>query len=296
MVYPSGAADDTPPSRTIMGEHTLLATPVSVTLGRDRTLYVLSCQGRVTAYAPDADGDAPPTRTLGGALRPAMSSGLVVDGEGTVYASHNWGGHGGHGYVFVYPPGSSGDTTPTRIIRGFRDAFNGLVRGPGGLLYRGNDDAGIDVVDSRTSGEYPPILRLSGLESELFRPGSFAIDSSGRLYVPNGDDAVRVYADRSSGELRPLRTISGRHTELDLPLAAVLGPGDTLYVANGGTARGPSVTLYAPGAAGDAAPVRTLRGSRTALTAISALVVDSAGRLYVVNNPSGTEHCMPAGW
>jgi hypothetical protein len=295
-VYAPGASGDTPPSRRIAGARTLLATPMSTTLGRDTTLYVLSCQGRLTAYAPGADGDRPPTRVLGRGLSPALAFGVALDGEDTVYVSHNGPGRGGHGYLFVYPPGSSSDTTPVRIIQGFRLGLNELARDAHGLLYRGDDHEGFDVVDPRAAGERPPIRRLAGSDGELFRPGSFAIDSGGRLYVPTRDDAVRVYDGRAPGELRPMRTISGRLTGLDQPVAVALGPGDTLFVANSGTARGPSVTVYPPGAAGDAAPARMLRGARTGLTSLGALAVDVTGTLYAVNNPEGTHGCWPERW
>jgi hypothetical protein len=229
-------------------------------------------------------------------LRPALTFGVVLDENDTAYISRSWPGHGGHGFILAYPAGPTSDTVPERVIRGFDVGLNGLAREVSGLLYRGNGDGGFDVIDPRAPGERPPIRRLTGPDSELFGAGSFAIDSGGRLYVPNQDDAIRVYDGWSTGDLRPIRTIAGRRSGLDQPVAVALGPGDTLYVANAGTARGPSVTVYAPQADGDAAPVRAIRGARAGLTSLSALAVDAVGRLYVVSNPAGTQDCWPAGW
>lgn len=42
--------------------------------------------------------------------------------------------------------------------------------------------------------------------------------------------------------------------------------------------------MFAPGASGDAAPVRVIRGKRTGLTAAFAIAVDPPGNVYVVNS------------
>ena len=289
LVYAPGASGDTPPNGVIMGPRTLLATPMSVTLARD-TLYVLSCQGRVTAYATSLDGDVVPSRVLG-TLKGAFAYGVAVDPEGEVFISINWAGHGGHGFILVYPTGVTNDTIPARTIRGFHYALNGLARGPQGLLYRGSEEEGFEVINPRVPGERPPIRRLQGSNSELVRPGSFAVDTAGFIFVPNRDDAVRVYQGNTADNLRPIRTIQGRHTGLDRPVAVAVGPGDTLYVLNTGSLRGPSITVYAPESGGDSAPVRALHGESTGLKTPVALAVDDQGRLYVVSNPHGTAAC-----
>ncbi len=289
LVYAPGVSGDTPPNGVIMGPRTLLATPMSVTLTRD-TLYVLSCQGQVTAYPTGADGDVVPSRVLG-TLNGAFAFGVAVDPEGAVFISTNWPGHGGLGFIFVYPPGATNDTTPARTIRGFHYALNGLARGPKGLLYRGWQEEGFEVVNPRVPGERPPIDRLHGSQSRLVRPGSFVVDAAGFILVPNQDNAVRIYHGDTADELHPIRTIQGRQTGLDQPVAVALGPGDTLYVLNAGTSHGPSITVYAPEALGDVPPVRTLRGEGTGLRSPVALAVDALGRLYVVSNPHGTDAC-----
>jgi DNA-binding beta-propeller fold protein YncE len=48
------------------------------------------------------------------------------------------------------------------------------------------------------------------------------------------------------------------------------------------------ITVYAPGARGDAAPVRAIEGDRTQLAGPQGLVVDACGRLYVANRRAAT--------
>ncbi len=303
VIFPTGAAGDIPPIRTIAGEKTMLVLPVSLALSSDTTLYVLSCRGRVTGYSSKADGNVVPSRLpTGKGLAEFMAYGLVVAGLDTVYVSKNWLGHGhGGGLIDVYV-----ENYPIRQKRleGFRFGTTGFIRNTAGLLYRGKD-GGFEVIDptmteemgrenfERRPREMVPRPNEGQGETELYWPKDFAADSHGRLLVPNADDAVRVYNADTTRDLRPLRTLSGRHTGLDAPMAAAIGPGDTLFVANRGPARGPSITVYRPNAAGDEAPVRRIAGSRTGLEALRALVVDAAGKVYVLNNPEGEEGCMP---
>jgi hypothetical protein len=298
VIFAPGATGDVPPVRRIAGESTLLATPVSLGLSSDTTLYVLSCQGRVTGYSPKANGNVIPDRLPTGlGLAEAMAYGLVIAGRDTLYVSRNWmAGWGNGGYVDVYVRGSP---NRQRRLKGFGVGRTGIVRDTAGLLYRGSN-AGFDVIDPSGWSDSAKIGQMidrrnesRGGEAELYWPGNFSADSHGRLVVPNADDAVRVYAADTTRDLRPLRTLSGWHTGLDRPIATALGPGDTLFVANSGPAHGPSVTVYRPNAAGDEAPVRRIAGPRTGMEALRALAVDGSGSIYVVNNPEGDDGCFP---
>jgi hypothetical protein len=53
------------------------------------------------------------------------------------------------------------------------------------------------------------------------------------------------------------------------------------YVAN---VNGNSVTVYASGANGNAAPIRTIAGEKTKLDLPAAVVLDSSGVVYVANS------------
>jgi sugar lactone lactonase YvrE len=62
--------------------------------------------------------------------------------------------------------------------------------------------------------------------------------------------------------------------------SAPRGTSGPLYVAN---QTGRSITVYAPGATGNATPLRTIAGSSTGLSQPNSIARDSAGRLYVIN-------------
>jgi hypothetical protein len=65
--------------------------------------------------------------------------------------------------------------------------------------------------------------------------------------------------------------------------AAAVGPG--IYVTNNG---GPSITVFALDATGNAAPIRTISGANTGLKIPIGIGVDSQGSVYVANRGGGT--------
>lgn len=297
-VFRPGVAGNTPPDRSIKGNSTLMVAPVNIAVTPDGRIYVLSCQGRVTTYAEDVNGDAPPVRLpTGPGLEPSGAFGLALGGADTVFVGVAGRRRMRAGRVHIYTSLSpQPDTTVTGLASWWS---SGLARHPDGRLYRGSA-RGYEAIDLEILGE-PRIQTLTGRAGEtagdetgLLSPGLFAFDSRGNLFVPNRDDAVRVYDAKPTDDLRPRRKLHGRRTRLDDPVAVAIGPGDTIFVANaGGMYSKSSVTVYPPGASGDAEPVRVIQGDRSGLEAVKAMAVDSEGTLYVLNNPAGVDGCLP---
>ncbi len=71
---------------------------------------------------------------------------------------------------------------------------------------------------------------------------------------------------------------------------------ECMYVANGGVASEPAtVTIYAATATGNAAPVRSIGGSKTLLSGASGIAVDAVRNVYVINKtPSVTVYAAGA--
>jgi len=92
-------------------------------------------------------------------------------------------------------------------------------------------------------------------------------------------------ADVSDQVVVPVRTIKGATTGLLWPSGVAVDASGAVYVSNDGdlAAKQDSVTVYSPGATGDAAPARVISGGRTGLTRPGGLAVDAAGILYVAN-------------
>jgi 6-phosphogluconolactonase (cycloisomerase 2 family) len=120
---------------------------------------------------------------------------------------------------------------------------------------------------------------------------SFTLDVSVQplVYAANtGNDTVTAYQLGALGDASPVLTVGGTATGLGSPTGLAFDALGTLYVANNTAAPAGSVTVYAPGANGNVAPVRTIAGSNTGILAPKAVALDPAGRIYVANQLANT--------
>ncbi len=119
------------------------------------------------------------------------------------------------------------------------------------------------------------------------RPTGIAVDRRGAVYVASaGDSSIVVFPPGASGPTSPSRRL-GPELGLVSPQGIALDSHDSPYIATGShqTERKGSITVYAPGANGDAAPIRVIAGPHTELSQPPALVVAKDRKLYVVNGP-----------
>jgi DNA-binding beta-propeller fold protein YncE len=112
--------------------------------------------------------------------------------------------------------------------------------------------------------------------------------SSGRAYsgvptptllVSDVDSyAVTTYSAASNGDVSPLPPVP---TGLSIPEFVAIDASGKIYVTNQGTA---SITIYAKGSKGDAAPIATIGGSKTGLGSPNGIALDSTGNIYVADD------------
>ncbi len=136
-----------------------------------------------------------------------------------------------------------------------------------------------------------PVQIIEGSKTKLSYAEDIAVDAKANMYVANygtsdGKGWVTVYAAGATGNVPPIRTIIGARTGLDRPFGIALDPrnGD-IYVANGfgGPSQMGTVTIYAPNANGNVAPIGTIAGTNTGLAEPVGLVLDAGGNIYVPN-------------
>lgn len=141
---------------------------------------------------------------------------------------------------------------------------------------------------SRAEGAILPQTYLRGANTRLAQPGQLSYDpTSKRLIVPNGGDNSILFFDdvlNKSEGVPPTRFLTGIGTQLNRPVGVHFDSGhDELYVANGGSN---SVVIFAGASTieGATAPLRTLSGSATKISSVSAIFLDSStDRLWVAD-------------
>jgi hypothetical protein len=125
-VYAAGANGNATPVRTIAGGNTNLAEPYGITLDASGNLYVVDNVSQyggtdeVTVYAPGANGNVTPTRTITGNAT-GMSGAVydAVDAAGKLYVVNSSANS-----VTVYAPGANGNAAPVATIAGSNTGFN----------------------------------------------------------------------------------------------------------------------------------------------------------------------------
>jgi hypothetical protein len=125
-------------------------------------------------------------------------------------------------------------------------------------------------------------VTISGSATGLSNPNGVAFDSAGDLFVTNeGNAPVTEHAPGASGDVSPIATVQGASTLLNAPDGIAVDPTGRMYVANLTDGTAGTVTEYAAGARGNAAPTVTISGAATKLTEPDAVGPDDAGELFV---------------
>lgn len=212
-------------------------------------LYVAnSANNSITAYPLFAYGNAEPVLTVRGPHTGLCSpSSVAVSGNGEIYALGDC-----MALINVYPAGANGDVAP---IRRFGCGPIGIY--PGGVI----------------------AVSRSGFTYLTVAPDApdFGIDFF------DSDDRGCVTKDRYIGDLFPSPT---DRTKLGDPAGIAVDDDGTIYVVNTAVDYGyRSITEYAPGAYGNAAPIRDIVGPHTGFEEFpNFLALDKYENIYVTQN------------
>jgi len=121
------------------------------------------------------------------------------------------------------------------------------------------------------SGDVAPSVTISGNLTGLQSAGGLAIDSQHALYVAT-PLAILVFAPGASGNVAPARTIAGPSAlpTTDSFASLAVSPDGTIYAASqaSGSPQNPKILVFAQGANGNVAPVRTITGPSTMMQAV----------------------------
>jgi sugar lactone lactonase YvrE len=301
-VFAPGSNGNATPIASIAGSNTGIQGPYGVALDSSGNIYVSNHGGgeqntlsSITVYAPGSNGNVFPIATIIGSdtlLNVPMAIGL--DLFGNIYAANSSVVINGVAYtsgvITVYPPGSSGDVSPSSIIYG---NDTGLAI-PAGILvdssiYVANEAGNLTVYSLDANGDAAPAATLSNPATGLNGPTAIAFDSNRKAYVANSfngpfsaSGSVTVYSPGGYGVAgAPSATIIGSNTGLTSPSGIALDTTGNIYVSNasGGSSSSGSVTVYAPGSNGNVTPSATIISPD--IFDPTGVAVDSLGSLYV---------------
>jgi sugar lactone lactonase YvrE len=262
-----------------------LSAPIGIALDPAGAAYVANAgDSSIAVFAPGASGRVAPIRRLGGARTGLnLPQGIALDSRRRIYVTNQRHYIQGEGSVTVYAPDADGNAAPIRMIVGPHTRLTrpiGLALDAGGDVYVANGyDQGIVAFEAGAAGDATPRPRARGPTADATSPAGIALGGDGTLLVL---EAGTVTAYRQTGP--PVRVVAAAPADsMWAPVRAAQGPDGELYVAHRPKFLPPSVTVYAPGAAGSRSPIRTIAGKRTGLLAPTGLAVGPDGSLYVLN-------------
>ena len=241
----------------------------------------------IAVYGRRANGDAAPLHTIAGVntkLREPI--GVAVDRGGSIYVADALGSNG-YGSILVYAANADGNVAPAAKIDAGLDTPLGVALDSNGNVYVANNQGqSITVYAAKT---YQLIRTIVGGNTRLY-PVGLTLDASGKLYVVNFDEDgsgpgwVTVYPAGADGDVKPIQKIQGHRTGLEAPNGGIaVDGGGNLYVTDIAAPPAQGVFVFAPGANGDAKPIRTIAGPKTQLTDASGLALGAQGNAFVTN-------------
>ena len=290
------------PLATISGGNTGLSGPQSIAVDSSDKIYVLdSLKVFVYPALGSSTGvldEFPTARISGSNTGLNEPNGIAVDSSSNIYVANN------SGSVLVYSAGSSGNIAPIATISSSSNPY-GIVVDPSGKIYVTNEHGffGESVLIYAALGSSTgtlneaPIATISGSGSYY----GIALDSSGKIYVEGlNPSRVAVYPSLVTSGLgtlneAPIATIGGVNTGLDFVEGIAVDSVGNVYVANSNSVPAASVSVYAAGSNGNAAPIATISGSNTFLSSPYGIAVDStSGKIFVTDFDAKSVFVFPA--
>jgi len=238
--------------------------------------YLLGGGGGVSPYPPVGEVDRFNLPSGPSEVPPPSPTALYVSNSGA-------------NSVVVYAPGATGNVAPTITIAGGSTGLNqpqGIGRDAAGNLYVANSGSNaITVFAAGASGNATPSRIIAGSNTLLSGLQGLAVAANGTVYAASQTDhRMLVFAPGADGDVAPVRTIAGGSTGLNRPMGVALDGLGRLHVVNLASynfTTTHSVTVYAAGASGNAAPVATISGANTTLYNPLGIALDAAGNIYV---------------
>ena len=286
---------------------------VATELGGPRVRHERYDRGQLNIFAAGSNGNVAPIAIVSGdATGLSYPIGLALDSDSNIYVSNGYtANEGGNSRFFpgssitVYAAGSEGNVPPTGIITGGStglefsraialDSSRNLYLAGSVIAANGGSVPTIDIYPADSFGNVAPATVITGVDTGLIDPISFALDSTDNLYALNSNgglsnrDTIVVYPSGSSGDQVPTATITSSFTGLDSAFAIATDALGSIFVTNelGGTISESSIgsiTTYPPASYATSSPQTTITGPDTGLYYPFKMAINSEGDIAVLN-------------
>jgi hypothetical protein len=253
---------------------------------------------QVLEFPGNATGAPSPANTVTfAATATATATAIATDDFGDVYIADSTD-------LREYAPNAfnSNSTNPTPIVTIPANStttvgsITALAVDFFGNIYAAEQNGNIVVFSETANGSVAPIRTLTaGGLTTLVSPTALTIDNNGNLYVLDsnqaiaGQDTIDVFAPNANGNVAPIRTLTG--ASIGLVSGIATDPENNLYTAN--NLNGGSISIYTPGATGNATARFTINGSSTTLGNLFGIAVDQFFNIYVVTDGTPNNNVIP---
>ncbi len=244
-MFPSIGNGAISPSSTITGSNTLLAAALGIAIDGAGNTWVANTSTpslpvlNISEYAAGSNGNVAPIAQL--FIPGANLNAITLDSSGNIYVAGGFSNA-----VYVFPAGSSGTPTASRIIQG--SATN--IVSPSGISVDSSGNIWVSMSTSLVefaagaNGNVAPIADITGSNTLLNNVKGITTDSSGHIIVANsGSSTISVFAAGSNGNVAPLHSLGGGSSGLATPNGIAFDAAGYLYVSNSGNG---SITVYSP--------------------------------------------------
>lgn len=287
------------------------------------TLYAASTtQNALEIYQPNPTSSSKPAYQIGGSNTTLSGPQYLAFNAAKQLWTTNYNASTGAASLLEFQTYATGNVIPLATISGgltyLADPRGIAIAPKSGDIVAANVNPNapqqnqVLVFGSGAFGDASPIL-IAGPATGLNSPTGVSTDKSDNIYVANrGNGTITVYAlptpapapsssptaaptSNPSASPSPTATPAPVNTNV-APIETITGLGAPTGVAVDGSGNiyvvdpdngSPSLRVYAPGAAGNAAPMRTVAGSATMLSLPIDVKVDTSGNVYVADAGAG---------
>jgi hypothetical protein len=254
------------------------------------TVTVLNAGGTSLVSFPfDANGDVAPIATIAGdQTNLTQAVAVAADSQGDLYVAVPLA-------ILVFAPYATGNVAPMRTIAGTTalpttDEFVGVAVAPDGTVYAASEltsgttrSPKILVFSPGADGNVAPARTITGPTTGMQAVLALGLDSS-EVAEADATQKVFFFDPLATGDVAPTRTLS---TGSGLATGMALGSNGKLFVAQYNFSSS-ALVAWAPGASGTTAPLATVTGPTTKITAIGGVAAAPDGTTFVANaDPTG---------